>query len=487
MNEKVLSQISDVLEKQTAILANMQEKEMLTKVASTNTAPLIFGSGGLMSNPGNERDVITAYVRPSGLVSELPAFGSVVENPMYATITGVEGDGASPATNPCDANPSGFIQGCTLTAQFGRTAFDTQTIEFDKVMLQVNRGVMTDLQLRGRLLGLENLSLSGLNDSDVLDIVTASEMVKVGMLMQRGTTTQMGLNRQCWQGNIANNTTGGGYKEFPGLDSQIATGQKDAVSGSLCPASDSFVKDFAYDNVDGSGTLDIVEYVAMMEFNSYYNAEKMGLNPVEWVLVMRPELWQEFTAVWPIAYNTNRGASVLSGNNRLVVDGGQMIQQRDAMRRGMTIEINGRTHKVVTDTGIYEANNTNDGNVPAGSFASSIYFVPLSITGGFPVTYVEYVDYRQGARDTALLQNKQNFWTDGGAFSWALSEQRWCYQLSAKTEQRIVLRTPQLAGRIDNVLYAPLAHLRESVPGSPYEFDGGVSTRTAATTYATWK
>jgi len=177
---------------------------------------------------------------------------------------------------------------------------------------------------------------------------------------------------------------------------------------------------------------------------------------------------------------------VLSGNNRLVVDGGQMIAQRDEMRRGMTIEINGRSHKVVTDTGIYEANSTNSA-IPAGMFESSIYFVPLTITGGFPVTYMEYVDYRQGARDIAKLMGTESFWTDGGAFSWALSQEKWCYKLSMKTEQRIVLRTPQLAARIDSVRYSPLAHLRESVPGSPYEFDGGVSTRATDTTYAVWK
>jgi len=348
--------------------------------------------------------------------------------------------------------------------------------------------VTTDLTLRGALLGINSQEMqpSGLSDSDVLNIVTASEMVKVGMLLQRGTATSMGLNRQLWQGAIANNTAGGGYKEMPGLDSQIATGQVDATSNTACPAMDSDVKDFNYNVVGGSG-LDIVEYLSMLEFYLYYNATKMGLDPVEWVVVMRPELWQELTAVWPIAYNTNRGATVLAGNTRMIVDGGDMIAERDRMRRSMTIDINGRTHRVVTDTGIAEGTNVNNANVPAGSYSSSIYMVPLTVTGGFPVCYMEYVDYRRGSADVARLMNRNDFWTDRGMFSWALEQTKWCYKLSVKTEMRVILRAPQLAGRIDNVLYSPLQHLRESVPGSAYEFDGGVSIRNSSSTYAVWK
>jgi hypothetical protein len=38
------------------------------------------------------------------------------------------------------------------------------------------------------------------------------------------------------------------------------------------------------------------------------------------------------------------------------------------------------------------------------------------------------------------------FWTDGGVYSWAIEQIKWCYKLSLKTTQRIVLRSPHLAG-----------------------------------------
>jgi hypothetical protein len=83
---------------------------------------------------------------------------------------------------------------------------------------------------------------------------------------------------------------------------------------------------------------------------------------------------------------------------------------------------------------------------------------------------------------------EQFFWTDNGSYSWALEQIKWCYKLALKTERRIILRTPQLAGRIDNVKYEPLQHLRDSDPSGAYFKDGGVSLRggMVQTPHAVW-
>ena len=143
---------------------------------------------------------------------------------------------------------------------------------------------------------------------------------------------------------------------------------------------------------------------------------------------------------------------------------------------------------VVLDDGIFEQDSTNDANLLAGEYASTIYFVPLTIVGNFPVTYREYLDYHHPVADAnvALLQGRQDFWTDGGVYSWAIEQQKWCYKLSLKTEQRIVLRTPHLAGKIQNIKYIPLQHLRSSDPASPYHADGGVSVRGARPFFSVW-
>lgn len=449
--------------------------------ASIPTYTELHGSGSLFGSQPVERDVITAHVRPTGIASMLPVYPSVTEHPYFASLTGYTGTTGSEATNPCDDNPAGFVKGCNLTAQFGRVARDSQTIEINKVMLKANRGDFTDLMLRGQVLGGIGGPLvpGNLSQDDILNIVTKSEMVTMGVNMERK------LSTMTWTGTPTANTAGGGYKEFPGLDNQITTGHVDAETGTACPALDSDIKDFNYNLVDGTA-LDIVEYLSMLEFYIRSNAENMGLMPVQWAVVMRPELWFELSAVWPCSYLSHR-CNTAAGTNPIVINDNVNVNMRDAMRNGKYIDINGNRYPVVVDTGIYESTNVNDGNVPAGSYASDIYFVPLTITGGFPVLYWEHVDYRAASRDVAMLNGTEEFWTDGGRFFWASEYVKWCFKLSVKTEPRIILRTPHLAGRIQNVMYSPLQHIRSPYPDNPYWVDGGVSMRSDLSFNAVWK
>lgn len=449
--------------------------------ADFGTHTELHGDGSLWGNQSIERDVVSAHVRPRGILSRLPVIPSVFTNPFYATLTGYTDVSGSEATNPCDDNPAGFVKGCYLTAQFGRYARDTQTIEINDVMLRKNRGDFTDLILRGQVLGDLGPAgtPAGMNQSDILNLVTKSEMVTATVALQRLLSTQV------WQGTPSNNTSGGGYKEMPGLDSQIATGQVDAETNSACPALDSDVKNFAYDAIDGSGR-DIVEYLSSMEFYLRTFADDTGLSPVTWAFVMRPELWFELSAVWPCRYLTHR-CQTDTAANPMVINDNVNVSARDAMRNGMYIDVNGNRYPVITDYGIFEHNNINNGNLGLGQYASTIYMVPLTIAGGFPVTYLEHVDYRAASRDVNMLRGTQEFWTDDGRYYWAAEYIKWCYKLSVKIEPRVVLRTPQLAGRIDAVQYEPLQHLMSPYPDSPYFQDGGASLRADETTYAVWK
>lgn len=454
--------LTKFVEGQNAVLKEVGDQ--LKTASATMTANKLHGINGLFSTPGLERDVITAHVRPQGIASVLPVVPSNVEDPRFPSLTGITAPVGSQPALPCNDAPTAFIKGCNLTARFGILRFDTNNIDIAQTFRRTNRGEMTDLMLRGRLLGMTNLVPSSLNEGDVLNILTMSEMVTAGILAERE------LNNQTWQGVVT--TTG----NFPGLDVQIATGQKDADSGVACPALDSDIKDFGYDLVGGSGR-DIVEYLSMLVFYLERNASTMGLDPVQFAIVMRPELWQELTAVWPIVYNTNRVASLQSARGTVMIDGRQNIMDRDAMRQGLYIDINGKRYDVILDTGIFEYNNINNGNVPVANYASSIYVVPLTITGGWPVLYREYLDYNMGSSNSNLLNNTQTFWTDGGIYTWAIEQMKWCYKLSLRTEQRVVLRTPQLAGKLQHVRYSPLQHLRSDDPSSSYFADGGVSIR----------
>lgn len=474
---QVLDRLATAIEAQTKYMKSADDARMREKQtpAGVNTATLLHGAQGIYHGPGLERDVISAHVRPYGLASTLPRVPSVSTNPLFASLTGYTAVTGDEPANSCDDAPAGYQKSCYLTARFGKVRRDSQTLEMDEIIEQYNRGDFTDLILRGRVLGLTSgMSPSELDVTDFLNIVTLSELVGVGVQTERV------LSQRYWTGSAA-------LGQMPGLDNQIVTGQVDAQDNVACPALDSDVKSFGYNNVCGT-TLDIVHYMGAMSYYLSSIAYGAGLEPVTWAIVMRPQLWHELTECWPCAYNTNRCTSVLAAaTERSVLMGDQMVAMRDEMRRSLMLPLEGRMYPVILDTGIFEHNNVNNPNLLMGQYASSIYFVPLTIIGNLPVTYVEYKDYKASEPDARFLRGKADWWwTDGGLFSWAVEQIKWCYKFSLKTEQRIVLRTPHLAGKIQHVMYQPLQHIREPYPESPYFADGGISLRTSASQYAVW-
>jgi hypothetical protein len=462
--------------------ANKEQGSMdiLKALGASNQATLLGQPRGIFSTVGLENDVISTHVAPMGLGAEMPVFANRITDPRYGFLTGYTTETGTRPVNPCDDAPKGYVKSGTLTAQFGRVAHQTQTIEIDTLFEQA-RGSNTGLQLMGTVLGMNNIS-PNISQADMLNLVVRSEMVGVGVQFERD------LSHLLWRGTPANNTAGGGHKEFPGLDYQVATGQVDADTNVAIKAADSYIEDFGLNRLDGT-TRDIVEDLAMMEYFLFNLANRTGVGPVTWKIVMRPELWFELTSIYACRYLTNR-CTTSGGSSPIVINDGLAVQMRDQMRQGMYLDINGRRYDVVEDDGIYESDSTNLAGVPKGSFASSIYFMPMKIRGSFPVLYWEHKDYRGLATEVAPMgQGAKNlmFWSDNGRFMWTMTQNRYCFDLQAKVEPRAVLRTPHLAGRLDRVLYTPKRHLRSSDPASSYFVNGGVSLRPGTTTYAVWK
>jgi len=65
------------------------------------------------------------------------------------------------------------------------------------------------------------------------------------------------------------------------------------------------------------------------------------------------------------------------------------------------------------------------------------------------------------------------FWTDYGAWLWTYSRTNWCVNWKAKIEPRVRLKTPHLAGRLQNVKWVPIQKTRDPLPDQPYFTDGG--------------
>lgn len=453
---------------------------------SSPVAPNYHGPAGLFGVSGLERDVISTRVSPYGLASKLPAIGTNVTNPLYAYITSYAAPTGSNPVGVCDdPKVAGPVSTCFQTAQFGRYSFGTRTLDVDSIGLQTNRGEFLDLRVVNDPLlntNAQGITTPQVGGNPVLTNEVLLRFVEVGVAFQNQ------LSQMVWTGNPANNTSGGGYREFPGLDILIGTGKVDALTGTSCPSLNSDIKDFNYARLDsGSNASTLVNAMSYLMRYLRYNAEAMNLNPATWSIVMRPELFWEVTAAWPCAYMTYRCQNTSAGTP-LVIDATAQLQMRDDMRQNEYLMIDGIRYEVILDTGMHEDTNTTNNKVTSGCFASDIYVVPRTFAGGMVATYWEYKDYTQ----TAMIgieagRQADSFWTDGGRYLWHKQPPtNWCVNWIAKIEPRLILRVPQLAGRLTNIQYCPLQHIREPYTTDPYFVGGGVGARTAPSLFHEW-
>jgi len=482
INEKVLANAFASAMKE--YMGNGNKAYGFKAPGNTGTTNHMHGPGGLFGIAGLDSQVISTRITPMGISAYLPVFPSVDMNPLFPFITGIEEASGDEPTTRCATCLSGEYEACIQTAVFGRICRETNTIDAGTVMERVNRGEF-DLQLVNDILGFETDNLAAVRNYDrnkLLQMATAQGMLLVGMLFQNV------LVPMYWQGNPANNI-GTGYQEFPGLDILVGTGKVDAITNTTCPGLDSDVKDFNYNHlntVDASGNFMIVEYISMMEAYLFHNASRQRLTPVSHALVLRPEAWYELTEVWPVAWLSTRNVTLPAGNT-MNIDASRVAEMRDNMREGQYIWVNGRYHDVILDDGIYEYDSTNDANLAAGEFACNFYWLPMTYMGNRPGLFIQAKDYRGAMPDVSQAQLGQEIWTDDGRFMWTVERNKWCYTLSGQVEPRIILKVPQLAGRINHVKYSPLQHFRSYDQNSDYFFKGGESSRTATTYYSEWR
>ena len=465
---------------------------------ATGTPTTTYGHGqdatgaGVFTYPGVNRDVFAAIVGAEpGLWGLLPKYGSRETNPVFLSLLGVLADTGSEPTEVCGAAPvAGLSKSCKLTSVFGKYRRQTREIDLTRIGKVINNSDPMNLQLMN-FPGLPNdlirPQFGGMTPAQALQ----NEIAK--LLLEFGASVSNLLARQIWIGNPANNN-GDAYKEMTGIDLLIGTGKVDVESGNACPALDSDVKDFNYGLVDQTNSA-IIDYLTYLARYLKKNARTMGFEPVQWVIAMREELHYEITAVWPCRYLTYRCQSNQDSSGIDPVgqfDSAQAIALRDDMRQGRYLLIDGVKWPVVYDDGITEESSDDTGNLQDGQFASDIYFIPLTVLGGKPVTYIEHFDFGNPDLNAALGAggaggNGSVFTTNNGAWFWTHERTRSCLLWQAQVEPRLILRTPQLAGKLQNVAYQPLQHTRQPFPADGYFKDGGNSTyRSNSRQYSEW-
>lgn len=444
------------------------------------------GPGGLLSFPGVDPDMFHTVMGNRSMLGQLPTKSSLYTNPTYYTITGVQDISGDEASGVCDQPPTaGLKKACLTTSVFGRYSRETPELDLNRLGQRVDRADPMDLSLIGSPIHGSGVFATGPGDpkvpTDMLVNEISEKMWELAIAMHRV------LSVALWQDNPANDAgQEGSRKQMTSFSVLVNTGYVDAENNQSCPSLDSDLKNFSFlDISSAAGATGIVATLTALYYQVKDRAERTGVMPVRWIFAMRPQLFYELTAVWPCSYLSFR--CQLPDNAELTVDGQDQIRFRDQMRAGKYLLIDGEKIPVMVDDAITELTNTTNGNVPSGCFASDIYLIPMSVVGGRSVTFLEYFQYTNPAIQDVLAPGGMVLGRIEGAFLTVPTQLRYCFKLQTKIEPRLVLRTPWLAGRVQNVVYCPAQHERETFPGDPYHVDGGRTSRPGPSLYTLWE
>jgi hypothetical protein len=446
-------------------------------VGSTPTASYGHGPGGLFSSPGLSRPLFSAMLLPRvGLQSRLPVRGTNETNPLFGIITGVTATTGSEAEGVCSDPPtSGVTKLCTHSFVFGRYSRMTKVFDIDRAGRVINRGEFLDLQLMNNPFNEvptpNNPSMAGFNPQQVAQNEVAKALFEFGVAWSRD------FARLIYTGNPSNNTAGGGYKEFYGLQTLVNTGYQDAETGIACPAADSLIRSFGSLNI-AANAASFVRNVTNMYRNLKFIANRTGLDPVQFVITMPFGMFYEVTEIWPISYMTYRAQGLVPTGSTNFVNSADIEKMRDDMRGdlmnydGQYLLIDGQKVPVIVDDAITET------AAGGGAFTSEMYILPMTVLGGQPSLYMEYFNYdiSGGAIEMARqFAPADMFYTsDNGRFLWHKKPPtNFCVQVLAKTEPRLILLTPYIAARLTDIAYLPVEHERSPFTDSAYWKDGG--------------
>lgn len=438
------------------------------------------GPGGNFSFPGVDNQVFHTTIGNIGILGRLPAVPSVQTNPTYYVLTGVQDLSGTEKNNVCDdARTAGLVKSCIITSVFGRYELATSEVELNRLGQVNDRADPMDLALVGSPIAQSGVFAAGARSpatpADLLRNEVARKFWELNVGFHRL------LSQQLWVGDPANNAAGGGYKELTSFAQLVNTGYVDAEDNTACPSIDSDLKDFGCANLEDE-TDRLIEMLSDVIRTRRDIAFRTGVSPVRFLLAMRPELFWVLTSVYACSYLTYR--CQVTGQERVVVEGSEQVAFRDAMRAGRYLLVDGEKIEVVLDDGIAVDTPTTSSSVSEGCQCSDIYLIPMSVIGGRAVTFLEYMDYgNPSAR--AALGNLVLARQEGAFLTWP-RQQNQCVVWQSKVEPRLVMRTPWLAGRIQNIEYCPAQQARTPFPDDPYFVDGGRTSRPGPSHYTLW-
>jgi len=462
----------DEIKALTEIVATKNTPASATLPGAQLHGPLQSGSNyGPLTYPGVKPGMFSAFQRPTSLSGYLPLVKSDVNTEIIEIMTGVTAEGGTNAAGFCGDPPGpGALKVCQQTYAFGKYYVKDDLNAAGLVGLRKNRADVPRNILNAGPSDIGNRlvpeAVFTLNDTMSQ---LQYEFWKVGVGIERD------LCAVTWNGNAATaytSTQHGWTTEFAGLDGQIKTGYTDAITGQACTAADSYVGTFnaLVTGTDATTSRTINQFISDMVYGIKNRATKVGMRDTSWAFVMREDLFKALVEVWSCQYLTARCTTSNQSAGQVDLTGPR--QMLDAMLAGQYLMVDGVQYPVIFDECITREVLGNQ------YYKADIYFVPLN-WAGMPLTYFQYFDMdNQYSTEFTNYLNMQVERMNNGLWLVGERDTGLCFEHHFQAMMRLILETPFLAGRVDDVWYNFYAPSRDSIPGSSLYVDGGTSYRT---------
>lgn len=421
--------------------------------------------GGVFSRPGADPNVFNTVPGVPGTLAERIYRGTdIYDSPEFELLSGVDDATGSNPTDFTGTPPVvGNVKAATHRQPFGEFYLGTNKLQIPKTGGYINRA------------DYDRRLISMMNQSPLLPAIMPDTInTELGLqALAFNTYFTRVISRVLFNGDYRQtnaNTETGFIREFDGYDRLIRTGYVDLETQTAVPALDSTVVDFGSDDVTTSAGTDKIVSILAEIYNKLENlSADTGLSMTSWTLAMRRDMFYAITENYPRSYLTiSNNVTTDANGERVTVDSQRMTDARDAMRNGRYLMIMGIQVPVAIENGIPKTAVSN-------GFSSSIYMIPLT-AGGQRATYLEAFDQNNDSV-TQLIQtsNMNARILNNGLWSVAAGQTGLGVELYFGARMRLVLRTPHLAARVENIVYNfnQQIYPRDAYPSEAYYANGG--------------
>ena len=432
---------------------------------------------GLFTYPGVRPDRFSAMARPYSFAQALGApMASEFYEEILSVLLGVSTASGTNAAGWCGNPPEvGSAKECKQAFYWGQYHVKTQLNAVPEIGQLRNRSDIPGSVMPG-------FTVPEMRNPLVPDLFyrltdtrsqLAYELWKLGVEFERtiDVVAVAGDNTQAYTA-----TEHGWTTEPTGIDSMIKTGYTDVKTSQVCAAMDSVVITFGADvgatipSEPAASQRNITIAISELVRAVKNRARKMGYGPnVSWYFLMREEAFHRVVEEYSCSYATYRCTSSNAGQP-FNTDTTATNQLRLQMMAGQYLLVDGVPVPVVFSEGIPQTNSS-------GTFTSDIYLIP-DTWNGRKLTYLQYfpmdnpyaTEFRTfaDADDITVLNN--GLWIAG------VNSTGLCKEYEFGCKMRLIMETPFLAGRLDNVSYYFTTEIRNALPGSSFYADGPGNT-----------